>query len=566
MSRCNCSACGVSDGAFALGQESQSYTVVCVHCSCELPFNKLPLVCATCGSSNLGWRDEEGKWQQPNLSHRPNLEKTGIWIKGDFIGDYEGVLTSEKPRWHLRSQSPRIFDLRVTGGLLKNIIRVPFPPTTISSNEPLPIQQVRTNSIGAQYIGIDQFVQISLDDFRLHSWVIVAHTEVQPAAFQLTSRVIGRVEGTAYGHFSLTQDNTIETPPTIPENVSTPQSSSPSHNRNNLCADDQIAAYPPYKPCSICSPFLVMMSSALMWAVCSFKSALFLLLALSLTCILERILYNMRAKIYSHSGHFIFIGATVILSLISISVMGLIISKGSCGTVPIWLIAIPTIALISSAWTQSCLHKYVLAILLFIAIWLWCPGACLTSITISRTDINNTLNNIIHPEMMAPTYQSVTSVISSASQGVPGATHLSIDDALNNLAALGSCGTNLYFPNSVFFALDSDIIEPAGEEQFERLRPLFKYYANSHVIVTGHADKTGDGTPQGYAHNIELSERRATAVAVWFVRHGLLQDGEIEARGAGTKFPLTESETPEMVAFNRRVEIRLSCDPGRRHQ
>ena len=59
-------------------------------------------------------------------------------------------------------------------------------------------------------------------------------------------------------------------------------------------------------------------------------------------------------------------------------------------------------------------------------------------------------------------------------------------------------------------------------------------------------------------HNLDLSERRAHSVVLWFQSHGKFKEDQFEARGAGSKFPLTN--VMSRLSINRRVEIRSACN------
>jgi outer membrane protein OmpA-like peptidoglycan-associated protein len=79
------------------------------------------------------------------------------------------------------------------------------------------------------------------------------------------------------------------------------------------------------------------------------------------------------------------------------------------------------------------------------------------------------------------------------------------------------------------------------------------------IIVKGHAsldDFAGDVTPQ---RKMDLSIRRAQAVADYLVAHGV--DPQIvRVQGCSTYEPLVQREyTPEAQALNRRVEVEVSA-------
>ena len=68
------------------------------------------------------------------------------------------------------------------------------------------------------------------------------------------------------------------------------------------------------------------------------------------------------------------------------------------------------------------------------------------------------------------------------------------------------------------------------------------------VRIEGHSDLRGNA-----AHNLELSERRAAAVAAYLHDHGVPQP--VSSEGFGVTRPLCEEDTDECHDRNRRVEF-----------
>jgi outer membrane protein OmpA-like peptidoglycan-associated protein len=79
------------------------------------------------------------------------------------------------------------------------------------------------------------------------------------------------------------------------------------------------------------------------------------------------------------------------------------------------------------------------------------------------------------------------------------------------------------------------------------------------VAVDGHTDNQGGGAP-----NKVLSEKRAVAVALWLIEHGV-DARRLEARGFGLRRPIAANVTTMGRAKNRRVEflIRRRTDKGK---
>ncbi len=71
------------------------------------------------------------------------------------------------------------------------------------------------------------------------------------------------------------------------------------------------------------------------------------------------------------------------------------------------------------------------------------------------------------------------------------------------------------------------------------------------IIIEGHTDST-----YTREYNLELSLRRAQAVAGWLIEHGV-DASRLEAKGYGEFRPIADNNTEEGRALNRRVEMVL---------
>ncbi len=103
----------------------------------------------------------------------------------------------------------------------------------------------------------------------------------------------------------------------------------------------------------------------------------------------------------------------------------------------------------------------------------------------------------------------------------------------------------------VLFGNDEDTIRPEAEAALaavvadiaERGEPV-------KVRVEGHTDDVGTEE-----HNLDLSQRRADAVAAWLVEEGGLDAAIITTAGLGYAYPRADNATDEGRAQNRRVVI-----------
>jgi len=104
----------------------------------------------------------------------------------------------------------------------------------------------------------------------------------------------------------------------------------------------------------------------------------------------------------------------------------------------------------------------------------------------------------------------------------------------------------------VTFATDSTVIAPSFQLALNEVAASLVKYPNSLVDVMGHTDSTGSD-----AHNLDLSRRRAEAVATYLSSRGVAR-ARIATIGYGEQFPRADNATPEGRALNRRVEIRIT--------
>ncbi|MFC6489584.1 OmpA family protein [Nitratireductor sp. GCM10026969] len=110
----------------------------------------------------------------------------------------------------------------------------------------------------------------------------------------------------------------------------------------------------------------------------------------------------------------------------------------------------------------------------------------------------------------------------------------------------------LNMPSNITFATDSSSIQPAFYPTLNSVALVLKRYNQTLVDVYGHTDSTGS-----YEHNMQLSQRRASAVADYLVAQGTNAQ-RFSIIGLGPTQPVASNDTQEGRAQNRRVEIRLA--------
>jgi outer membrane protein OmpA-like peptidoglycan-associated protein len=107
----------------------------------------------------------------------------------------------------------------------------------------------------------------------------------------------------------------------------------------------------------------------------------------------------------------------------------------------------------------------------------------------------------------------------------------------------------------VLFDFDKAVLKPQADAVLQQAASTIKAKSGPRlraILINGHTDGIGDG-----AYNERLSERRAKAVADWFVNRRLLAQSTIRTQGFGKTQPRVPNTTPANRAKNRRVEIYL---------
>ncbi|MET1754029.1 OmpA family protein [Novosphingobium sp. RD2P27] len=104
----------------------------------------------------------------------------------------------------------------------------------------------------------------------------------------------------------------------------------------------------------------------------------------------------------------------------------------------------------------------------------------------------------------------------------------------------------------VTFAVDSTQISPSFQQSLDRVAQSMVQYPDSLIDVYGHTDSTGSD-----AYNLDLSKRRADAVARYLMSRGV-SSARIQTQGMGKSYPVADNTTAEGRALNRRVEIKIT--------
>ena len=110
----------------------------------------------------------------------------------------------------------------------------------------------------------------------------------------------------------------------------------------------------------------------------------------------------------------------------------------------------------------------------------------------------------------------------------------------------------LNMPSNITFGVDSAVIQPQFSETLVSVGLVLKKFNKTVVDVYGHTDSSGSDS-----YNLELSQKRATAVATVLANQGVDQR-RFYITGKGEEDPIASTSNEAGRAQNRRVEIMLS--------
>lgn len=128
-------------------------------------------------------------------------------------------------------------------------------------------------------------------------------------------------------------------------------------------------------------------------------------------------------------------------------------------------------------------------------------------------------------------------------------------EALGKLASLKNSvkederGLVITLSGAVLFGSNKSELLPAARGQLDEIARALAGAKAQKISIEGHTDKTGRP-----AHNINLSQERARAVADYLAQRGLPMS-TMQAIGHGPARPIATNLTAEGRATNRRVEI-----------
>jgi chemotaxis protein MotB len=137
-------------------------------------------------------------------------------------------------------------------------------------------------------------------------------------------------------------------------------------------------------------------------------------------------------------------------------------------------------------------------------------------------------------------------------------------DALSDYPDISIEGDRFIFPTELLFESGSDKIGPGGQKQVNQLAETLKEIAqiipddiNWILRIDGHTDKRPIVNSERFQSNWELSTARAISIVRQLMQYGIPAN-RMAATGFAEFHPVATGETPEALARNRRIELKLT--------
>jgi outer membrane protein OmpA-like peptidoglycan-associated protein len=102
----------------------------------------------------------------------------------------------------------------------------------------------------------------------------------------------------------------------------------------------------------------------------------------------------------------------------------------------------------------------------------------------------------------------------------------------------------------IYFDTDKAIVKPESKPTLDEIAKLLTGQPALSVYIVGHTDNQG-----AYDYNMDLSRKRAAAVATTLAKSYGIAPGRMKTAGVGFLAPIGSNATDEGRALNRRVEL-----------
>lgn len=129
-----------------------------------------------------------------------------------------------------------------------------------------------------------------------------------------------------------------------------------------------------------------------------------------------------------------------------------------------------------------------------------------------------------------------------------GAIENKMVDAAAMAKGLGDTGHIALY--GIYFDTDKAVVKPESRPTFEQIAKLLTAQPQLNVFIVGHTDSQG-----AHDYNLDLSRRRAEAVAAELVKNFRIAQPRLRTAGVGMLAPVGSNASEAGRALNRRVEL-----------
>ncbi len=102
----------------------------------------------------------------------------------------------------------------------------------------------------------------------------------------------------------------------------------------------------------------------------------------------------------------------------------------------------------------------------------------------------------------------------------------------------------------IYFDTDKAVIKPESRPTLDEIAKLLRAQPQLNVVIVGHTDSQGT-----FDYNVDLSRRRADAVAAELARSYKIANTRLRTAGVGFLAPIGSNASDDGRALNRRVEL-----------
>ncbi len=129
-----------------------------------------------------------------------------------------------------------------------------------------------------------------------------------------------------------------------------------------------------------------------------------------------------------------------------------------------------------------------------------------------------------------------------------GAIENKMVDAAAMAKGLGETGHIALY--GIYFDTDKAVIKPESRPTLEQIAKLLAGQPQLNVFIVGHTDSQGT-----FDYNLDLSRRRAEAIAQELVKSYRIAQPRLRTAGVGLLAPIGSNASEAGRALNRRVEL-----------